>query len=144
MRFSKELRRLLIGGLLVLTAASLPACGASKEDPWSYDASFSQDILISSDPGETLFTGDEWTGKTFARDAGILIACDGLLEASALHYSVKDLQNASRIYSLPEIKSTYLNIDYGSRGTGGASCGPATLDEYRLYNDGRDYSYSYR
>lgn len=77
------------------------------------------------------------------RDAGILIACDGLLEASALHYSVKDLQNASRIYSLPEIKSTYLNIDYGSRGTGGASCGPATLDEYRLYNDGRDFSYSY-
>ena len=87
MRFSKELRRLLIGGLLVLTAASLTACGASKEDPWSYDASFSQDILISSDPGETLFTGDEWTGKTFARDAqGSFVSMSDIVRINTLDY----------------------------------------------------------
>lgn len=77
------------------------------------------------------------------RDTGILVACDGLLEASGLHYTAKNFQDASRIYSLPDITNTYLNVDYGSRGTGGASCGPATLDQYRLYNDGRDFSYSY-
>ncbi len=77
------------------------------------------------------------------RDTGILVTCDGLLEASALHYTARQLQDAGRVYQLPDITNTYLNIDYGSRGTGGASCGPGPLNEYRLLNDGRDFSYSY-
>ncbi len=76
-------------------------------------------------------------------DTGILIACDGLLEGAALHYSTNDIGNARYTYGLPEISKTYLSINYGSRGTGGASCGPETLPEYKILNDGRDFGYSY-
>lgn len=95
-----------------------------------------QDTGNKTDVRYMAITSDE-------KNTGILIAADGLLEASALHYSVKDLNDARYTYQLPDITKTYLNIDYGSRGTGGASCGPGTLDKYRLLNDGRDYSYSY-
>ena len=77
------------------------------------------------------------------KDTGILITCDGLLEGSALHYTAKQLTDAGRIYELPEITQTYLSVDYGQRGTGGASCGPGPLTQYRLNNDGADYTYSY-
>lgn len=77
------------------------------------------------------------------KDTGILITCDGLLEGSALHYTAKQLTDAGRVYELPEITQTYLSVDYGQRGTGGASCGPGPLTQYRLNNDGTDYTYSY-
>lgn len=77
------------------------------------------------------------------KNTGILVAAKGVLEASALHYSVSDLSNARYTYALPEIKSTYLNIDFGQRGTGGASCGPETLNQYKLLNDGTKYEYTY-
>lgn len=78
------------------------------------------------------------------KNTGVLVAADGILEGSALHYSINDISNARYTYQLPnEVKNTYLNIDYGSRGTGGASCGPETLEQYKLMNKGTDFSYSY-
>lgn len=75
---------------------------------------------------------------------GILIVAENQVEASALHISQSYLKNAKYIYQIRyNENNTYLNVDYGSRGTGGASCGPDTLSQYRLYNDGRDYSYTY-
>lgn len=44
---------------------------------------------------------------------------------------------------MPITDYTILNVDYGTRGTGGATCGPDTLSPYKLLNDGRDYSYTY-
>ncbi len=78
------------------------------------------------------------------RNTNILITCEGLLEGSALPYSVDEISRAGYTYNLPnEITKTYLSINYGSRGTGNGSCGPGTLEQYKLLNDGRDYSYSY-
>lgn len=74
---------------------------------------------------------------------GIMVVSDKAMEASALHYKTTDYKNANTTYKLPKTDYTVLNVDYGSRGTGGISCGPRTLDKYRLFNDGRDYSYSY-
>lgn len=74
---------------------------------------------------------------------GIMVVGEDLLEASALHFKTADYKNASVTYQLPKTNYTILNVDYISKGTGGASCGPRTLDKYRLFNDGRDYSYSY-
>ena len=75
---------------------------------------------------------------------GILIVAENQVEASALHISQSQLKTAKYIYQIRyNENNTYLNVDYGSRGTGGASCGPDTLSQYRLYNDGRDYAYTY-
>ncbi len=78
------------------------------------------------------------------KNTGILIVAEKEMEASALHYTVEEMKASQYVYTLGTNKDfTYLNIDYGSRGTGGASCGPDTLAQYRLYNDGRAYSYTY-
>lgn len=90
-------------------------------------------------------TGVRYFSLTSAeKNTGILIVAEKEIEASALHYTVKEMKSAKYVYMLqPDTTSTYLNVDYGSRGTGGASCGPDTLSKYCLYNDGRDYSYTY-
>ncbi len=90
-------------------------------------------------------TGVRYFSLTSDKKAtGILIVAENQVEASALHISQTQLKNAKYIYQIRYNEtSTYLNVDYGSRGTGGASCGPDTLSQYRLYNDGRDYSYTY-
>ncbi len=84
-------------------------------------------------------------------DIGLLVVSDSEMEASALHYKTTELQaptftlqDGNYLYNLAEDNDyTILELDYGSRGTGGESCGPGPLADYRLYNDGRDYTYSY-
>lgn len=77
-------------------------------------------------------------------DTGLLVVSAALMEASALHYTPAEFTAARNTYHLDgSTEFTYLNIDYGSRGVGSGSCGPATLPQYRLYNDGRDYTYTY-
>lgn len=77
-------------------------------------------------------------------EVGIMIACeDELLQTSALHYKTTDYKNKKTIYEMPSQDNyTIINVDCASRGTGGATCGPDTLDQYRLFSDG-DYEYSY-
>lgn len=75
---------------------------------------------------------------------GILIVAENNVEASALHFNAAELTNARNVYQLSaNPRYTYLSVDYGSRGVGSGSCGPATMSQYRLLNDGRDYSYTY-
>ena len=75
---------------------------------------------------------------------GILVVSDSVMEASALHFTPAEINASRNIYQLSaNPKYTYLNVDYGSRGVGSGSCGPATLSQYRLLNDGRDYTYTY-
>jgi len=93
-------------------------------------------------------TGNKTGIRYFALTAdslntGVLIVAENEVEASALHYSVSQIRQATYTYQLRQPSATYLNVDFMCRGTGGASCGPDTLSQYRLYNDGRDYSYTY-
>ncbi len=78
-----------------------------------------------------------------ANPVGILVVSDKTMEASALHFKASDYKDTKAIYQLPITDYTILNVDCVSKGTGGASCGPRALSQYRLLNDGRDYSYSY-
>ena len=74
--------------------------------------------------------------------SGLLVAANGSVEASALHFTPEDLQNADHPYKLKPRSETILSVDYGSMGTGSATCGQGTLDQYRLPS-GRPYSWKY-
>ena len=76
------------------------------------------------------------------KDYGLLIAADGTIEASALHFYPNDFQKTNHTYELSPRKETVLSLDYGSCGVGSATCGQATLDQYRLPNN-HAYHWSY-
>ncbi|MBR4101944.1 MAG: DUF4981 domain-containing protein [Oscillospiraceae bacterium] len=63
---------------------------------------------------------------------GLLVAATNPLEASALHFKPNDLHAAKHPYELSPRKETILSIDYGSMGTGSATCGQGTLSQYCL------------
>lgn len=73
----------------------------------------------------------------------MVVAQDELISASALHYSAKDYDGKKTTYQMTPGDYTILNVDFNkSRGTGGSTCGPDTLEAYRLYS-GRKYTYAY-
>ena len=76
------------------------------------------------------------------KETSLMIAAEGTVEASALHFTPEDLQNADHPYKLSPRKETILSVDYGSMGTGSATCGQATLEKYRL-SSGRPYTWKY-
>ena len=76
------------------------------------------------------------------KENSVLIAAEGTVEASALHFTPYDLQKADHPYKLSPRKETILSVDYGSMGTGSATCGQATLEQYRLPTS-RAYDWSY-
>lgn len=80
--------------------------------------------------------------KNSLKNTSLLIAADGAVEASALHFTPEDLQNADHPYKLRPRSETMLSVDYGSMGTGSGTCGQSTLEKYRLPS-GRPYSWSY-
>ncbi|MDO5558440.1 MAG: glycoside hydrolase family 2 TIM barrel-domain containing protein [Oscillospiraceae bacterium] len=65
----------------------------------------------------------------------IMVASTGLVEASALHFTPDDLNAVNHVYELKPRKETILSINYGSMGTGTATCGPGTLSQYLLPSD---------
>jgi beta-galactosidase len=72
-------------------------------------------------------TGDD-------KDMGLLVAATGSrnFEANALHYTWRNLTGVRHPAELNPIADTILSVNYGSRGTGGSSCGPDTLTQYQL------------
>ena len=78
------------------------------------------------------------------KNTALMVVSATEMEASALHFTPQEFTSARNTYHLDGSNEfTYLNVDYGSRGVGSGSCGPATLPQYRLYNDDRGYSYTY-
>jgi len=57
---------------------------------------------------------------------------DSPIEASASHYPHEILTPAFHTYEITAHPSTWLSLDTGQRGLGGASCGPDTLPLYRI------------
>ncbi len=88
-------------------------------------------------------TGVKWIGvKNPALNGALLVAASSPVEASALHFMPKDLHDAAHPYELTPRSETVLSVDYGSMGTGSATCGQGTLPQYRLPND-RIYRWEY-
>lgn len=78
-------------------------------------------------------TDVKWIAVTGSDHAnGLLVAATNPLEASALHFTPNDLGAVNHVYELSPRKETILSIDYGSMGTGSATCGQGTLPQYCL------------
>ena len=74
---------------------------------------------------------------------GVLVAGKQDLEASALHFTMDELDAADHPYELTAPnEETYFHVDLISRGIGNASCGPDNLDQYKVPNN-QAYTYEY-
>jgi beta-galactosidase len=69
-------------------------------------------------------------------EAGLRFECVqstfGMMEASATHFTPHDLFAAMHTYDLKPRAETWVNLDVRQRGVGTASCGPDTLECYRI------------
>jgi beta-galactosidase len=72
---------------------------------------------------------------------GLRVAGRPGFEFSALHLSDDDLYKATHTTDLAPRDEVYLNIDAAQRGLGTMSCGPDTLEQYRLLE--REYRFSF-
>ena len=89
-------------------------------------------------------TGVKWFTLTDDyKKAAIAIAAVDDFEASALHFTADNLTDAKHPYDLEKKPEAYVSISKVSSGAGNASCGPDTLDEYRVYADRGNFDYSY-
>lgn len=88
-------------------------------------------------------TGVKWISVTNpSAKSAMAIAATDTVEASALHFTVDDLDQAQHPYELTKLDSTILTVNYRSQGTGNKSCGQDTLSAYLLSNN-KAYTYEY-
>ncbi|HWQ14036.1 MAG TPA: glycoside hydrolase family 2 TIM barrel-domain containing protein [Roseiflexaceae bacterium] len=77
-----------------------------------------------------------------AQGRGLRVSGAPTFAFSALHMSDDDLYRATHTTDLVQRAEVYLNIDAAQRGLGTLSCGPDTLERYRLLE--REYHFSFR
>ena len=103
-----------------------------KQGIWSSTVSdFFYPYIKVDDTGN--LTDVNWISvKSDSAQNGLLVAAKNKVEASALHFTADELDSVVHAYELTPRKDTVLTVDYGSRGTGSATCGTATLSKYNL------------
>ena len=62
----------------------------------------------------------------------LLVAAAGPMEFSASHYTAQDIDSAYHTFDLHPRAEVILNLDYRQRGLGTESCGPGTLEQYKI------------
>ena len=84
-----------------------------------------------------------WLSLKNAQGNGFKITTDDPLSFSALNYEDAELWKTKHNSELPQIfkTQTFLNLDRIQEGVGNASCGPKTLEKYRIKPD-TAYNYS--
>ncbi len=88
-------------------------------------------------------TGVKWISVTNpSAKSAMAIAATDTVEASALHFTVDDLDQAQHPYELTKLDSTILTGKLSFTGTGNKSCGQDTLSAYLLPNN-KAYTYEY-
>ena len=85
-----------------------------------------------------------WLELTDDRGRGLRVSAlaDAPLEFNASHFTVADLYAAKHTTDLTARPETILHLDAAHRGLGTGSCGPDTLDAYRI--GGRRFRFAYR
>lgn len=88
-------------------------------------------------------TDVRWMAITDDENDGLMFDASSLMEASALHYTQEDLQQAKHPYQLVGTDNTVVTLDYAQMGLGTGSCGPVVLDQYTLPAT-RPYTFTFR
>ena len=86
----------------------------------------------------------KWVALADKKGKGLLITAADSFAFSARQFSDNDLAKARHINELKPADKIYLNIDAAVLGLGGASCGPATLPQYRVQPEATTLSYLIR
>lgn len=76
--------------------------------------------------------GVRWVSLTDTNGCGVYIAGTEHVNFSARHYTDENMIAARHTNELQRIPETVLNIDYKVSGVGSGSCGPDTLEKYRV------------
>ncbi len=82
-----------------------------------------------------------WLALTGNR-SGLIARGEPLLEFSASHFTDNDLYDSFHTHELKPRPEVILNIDTVMRGLGTASCGPDTLEQYKIMQ--RQFEFVYR
>jgi beta-galactosidase len=82
-----------------------------------------------------------WLALTGDR-SGLRMEGEPTFEFSASHFTDNDLYSAFHTYELKPRPEVILNIDTVMRGLGTASCGPDTLEQYKIMQ--RQFEFVYR
>jgi hypothetical protein len=77
-------------------------------------------------------TDVRWVALTNDDGRGLLAVGNSVLNVSALHYTAHDLTAAAHTHELERRQEVFLHLDHLHTGLGGASCGPGTLEQYRV------------
>ena len=78
-------------------------------------------------------TDVRWFSLETSDGRGVKFSAAGrMFECSASHYTADDLFKAKHTTDLVPRPEVVVNLDYAQRGLGTASCGPDTLEEYRI------------
>ena len=85
-----------------------------------------------------------WFTLTNRDGVGLMVVADPLMNFSALHYTPLDLHRANHPHELIRRPETILTVDLQHHGLGGGSCGPWTMDSYKLNAEKAQFSFSIR
>ena len=77
-------------------------------------------------------TDVRWMAVRKTDSAGLLFVAAHSMEASAAHWRTSDLYQATHAHQVTFRNETYVRLDAAQRGLGTGSCGPDTLDDYRI------------
>ncbi|MBR5177028.1 MAG: DUF4981 domain-containing protein [Bacteroidales bacterium] len=75
----------------------------------------------------------------------VRITAEGAFDFSAQHFTDEDIFDAKYFHELPKVRrpETVLCLDRFMEGIGNGSCGPTTLQKYKI-TPGQEYSYKFR
>ena len=87
-------------------------------------------------------TDARWLSLTDKRGHGVSVVGKPTIEFSVSHFTADDLFKARHTIDLAPRDEVMVCLDHLQRGLGTASCGPDTLEPYRLLDS--TYKFAYR
>lgn len=88
--------------------------------------------------------GTKWAQVRNADGIGLYCSCEDFdsFSVNAQHFTPNVLRETKHDYELEALKETVLSLDYKQLSCGSASCGPLSLDKYRLLD--KEFNFTFR